>query len=253
MPGYLLRISTLIGMIAISPLEVRPSGAAPVPEFEVVSVKPSRALEAGQNVRLPMTFDPVKLTAKYFSLKRLIAEAYGVQNYQVSGGPGWLDSIRYDVEARATAPSKSSDLLLMLQGMLADRFRLKFHRETRTMAIRAMVLAKSGPRFLPAKAGAVKAPARPGFLRFRNLPESASRLSYFGSEFPVIDQTGLHGDFDIEINWAKVEHFVQSGESKTVGEAMASVAQEDLGLKLVMAKGPVDVIVVDHAEQASAN
>jgi uncharacterized protein (TIGR03435 family) len=116
-----------------------------------------------------------------------------------------------------------------------------------------MLVAKNGPKFHPLEAGAFNRPSKPNYLRFKDLSFLASTLSRFGSEFPVIDRTGLKGDFDLELNMSKAEQVLQSGDAANMGAAMAYVAQDELGLKLVRTKAPIEVFVVDRAEKANQN
>jgi uncharacterized protein (TIGR03435 family) len=122
--------------------------------FEVASIKPSAPDARGTRIARP----PGRLEIGNMTLKEMIVNAYSVQPFQVSGGPGWVDSIHYVISAKAGAQVSREDVLLMLQALLADRFQLAFRRETRQLPVFALVLArkdgKLGPRLTPSKEGA---------------------------------------------------------------------------------------------------
>src|SRR5579862_4334856 len=125
---------------------------APPPSFDVASIKPNRSADPGRRIM----FLPGRLNATGITVKFLIAMAYGVKEFQVSGGPGWIDSQRYDVDAkqedsqaqemRKLPPEKDREHnQLLMQSLLADRCKLKVSRTTKELAIYALVVAKNGP------------------------------------------------------------------------------------------------------------
>src|SRR5215469_1387569 len=131
--------------------------------FEVASIKPSAPDARGTAFARPLG----RLEISNMTLKEMIVSAYSVQPFQVSGGPAWVDSVHYDISAKAGAQVSREDILLMLQALLADRFQLAFRRETRQLPVFALVLArkngKLGPRLTPSKEGACTPfdPAKP--------------------------------------------------------------------------------------------
>jgi hypothetical protein len=138
-PSILLALPTLI--------RAQTSPEKP-PSFEVASVKAS---PKGQRAHLP-AIDPSLLSVKGTTLKGLVMLAYSVpptDSYRVAGGPGWVDTDPYDVDARPAAPSSRADMISMLRSLLADRFRLLVHREVRDVTMNVLVVAKGGPRFGP--------------------------------------------------------------------------------------------------------
>ena len=214
------------------------------------------------------------------TLKEMIEKAYSVQPFQVSGGPGWLDSVHYDISAKAGAQRTREDVLLMLQTLLVDRFQLAFRREIRQLPVLALVLAqkdgKLGPRLIPSKEGACTRfdPAHPFAIDHMRLcgtfeleadgmtlvsgPISSltPRLSRLLGR-TVIDQTGLTRNFDIRIQWSSDEASATQptnpGPADTVGLSMFEAFRRDLGLDFKAETGPVEVLVIQRAEKPSDN
>jgi uncharacterized protein (TIGR03435 family) len=235
--------------------------------FEVASVKPSNPQVRSIGLS---AWPGGRITITEYTLKQLIHEAYGVQPFQISGGPKWMDEDRYDIEAKPPASSSSSKLttpnpklpppqeeLLMLRSLLADRFKLQLHNGTKEGPVYELVVSDKGARLKAAKnadAFPVVAYGRtgvaelPDFMRGENASMQlfAARLAL---EFqrPVLDRTGLKGAFDFVFKYAK-----DFGDADA-GPSLFAVIQEELGLKLVPAKGPVDLLVIDRAEKPSEN
>jgi uncharacterized protein (TIGR03435 family) len=210
-------------------------------------------------------FGPAGIDGRNVTLKQLIVEAYGLQPYQVFGGPGWLDVNEYDVEAKAGGPAAREQLARMLRTLLADRFGLSFHRETRELRVYRLVADRRGVKIHPAKDG--ESPAVQfggggfqfcgGLRQFANLlsvqlsipviddPGKPSIAS--GPPVPVLDRTGLSGNYDIRVD-IKPE---LGGDVFTLWQ---TVLRDQLGLRLESAKENVEVLVVDRAERMpSAN
>ncbi len=233
---------------------------AQLPQFEVVSIKPSdpSAAYPGRFAPVPVDTAPGRLTARNATLKDLIMAAYALEDYQVSGGPGWIISARFEVEAKPSASANSDQLLLMLRTLLADRFQLAVHHETRDVAIYALVVAKNGPKFQSSKPGVDRAPGRLNDFRPPNLPFLARFLTHLGSDKPVIDKTGLTGNFDLDLDMEKIGAEASSLAGGTphldnMFEAATNAIQDGLGLKLVPTRAPVEILVVDRAERPSEN
>jgi uncharacterized protein (TIGR03435 family) len=250
------------------------------PTFDVSSIKPGSLGLPGGMIR----WNPggaVRVTN--MSLKELIEQAYNVHPFQISGGPAWVDSARYDVNAKPENARQSRiDRDRMLQSLLADRFQLTIHRETRELPVYALVLArkdgKLGPKLTESKEGScpVYDPANPppitvitcgarrfnpshGWLASARLPiDSLARTLSEVLGRTVIDKTGLIGNFDIHLEYAPDENQLALFPSDPVappndGPAIFVAVQEQLGLKLESQKGPVEVLVIDKAEKPSEN
>lgn len=267
------KLPTLTGLVVIclpwsqASLAQTQAAVPSSPRFEVASIKPSdpripRPGRVAQVRAAPGTAidtAPGLLRTRNASLKDLIKGAWQLEDYQVSGGPEWTVSARFDVEARAAGPAGRTPLLTMLRALLADRFRLGFHRETKVLAVYALTVAKGGPRFHPPKAGTDD----PLFRKTDQMPfgdmASLARYLNFGADRPVIDQTGLTGDFDAELDMSKIG-VAAAGLAGETGaspanmfEATANALPNQLGLKLMQEKAPVELFVIDHAERPGAN
>ena len=113
------------------------------PSFEVASVKPTAGRGGGKGAKGGgSTADPMLFSRHETTLRSLILRAYDIEDYQLSGGPAWIDSDRYDIDARPEHPASQEQLMLMLRSLLADRFQLAIHRETKTIAVYALAVAK---------------------------------------------------------------------------------------------------------------
>jgi uncharacterized protein (TIGR03435 family) len=253
-------INAGIILFALSiPLLVR-AQTGPAASFEVVSIHPS-APGTGWNYR--ELKDGMTLTGA--TVRVLIADAYGLDTPNIVGGPSWIDSTKYDVNAKfdqAVAAKLSplspqervKQILAMLRPVLAERFGLKAHPEMRVKRAYALVLAKGAPKFGPAPfaSGVVdqhEVQASYNGHQWTVNREPMSFLALQLSRIPdvgrnVIDQTGLKGDYKFTFDWS----------SKTDPDVSVFTAlEEQLGLKLEPAKAPVDVFVIDHIEQPSEN
>lgn len=185
-----------------------------------------------------------------YTLKALVKMAYGLQDYQLTGGPKWFDSDRYDIDAKLPAGGSARQVPQMMQALLADRFQLAIHREIRTVSAYALVVDKNGPKLTPAAGvpmgGFGWGPRMIG-SKSATMAEFAERLAD-AVQHPVIDQTGLTGNYAVQLNFAPVDP-----ATPDPGPSIFSALQDQLGLKLEPTKAPLDVTVVDRAEKPSAN
>jgi len=255
-PGY--RCARLAAVLATAAFCNQ--DADKTPKFEVASIKPSPPPSPGGG-RGPAS-DPTLFAARRSSLKRLIMRAYGVEDYQVAGGPGWVETDLYDIDARPEGPASGEEMLLMLRSLLSDRFQLKFHRETKPIQMNVLIVAKGGPKFgpefHPVKEGdppsnlgkqSISHLTFPGltiqrfttYLRmnmFRD-PETNTTVSPLDVP-PVLDETGLTGRYDIILN----------ADSH---EAWSATLEHQLGLNLELRKVPREIIVIDSAVKPTEN
>jgi uncharacterized protein (TIGR03435 family) len=228
---------------------------AQAPAFEVVSVKPAAipaGREGGNRSRIEHT--PNSLTMLNVALSDCVEWAYGVAFFQISDAH--LSSGSYDILAKTGASVPVSQLRLMLQDLLAKRFKLALHRETRMLPVYELVVAKGGPRLPAANAGAPLHAAE-SLPRVQNdsflfsdasMPEFAQMLTQLRAiDLPVVDHTGITGTFDIVLKSAPSVN--REGDSA----ALFAIIQDQLGLKLVAAKAPIEVTVIDHSEKPSEN
>ena len=240
-------------------------------EFEVASVKPTDPKSRGGFIGC-RTYPGGRVAISHYTLAMLIEWAFDVQPFQVSGGPAWMRDYqyRYEIEAVPPSTSKSSkanpstpkaplneEQREMLQSLLIDRFQLQFHRETRQGPVYLLTLGKGTPKLTEVDhkergefewVGSVADRGINGDgLAGKNIsmPVLAQRLSPYLLK-PVIDQTGLTGYFDFRIEYAKDE-----AQPDVVSCILTSL--QGIGLKLKPSQGPVETIVIDHAEKPSAN
>jgi uncharacterized protein (TIGR03435 family) len=232
------------------------------PVFDAVSVKPAKGGGmGGRGIRETVG----RLTAQNATVRRLIAYAYSLEDYQISGGPAWMNSAFFDMAATAAGPVSREEMRLMLQSLLACRFHLTIHRETREMPIFALVAGETPLKFRERAAGEEDPSVRsePGKLRFKDVPALASFMSGF-VERPVVDSTGLKGEFDISLDLPRPTASNGPGDgdggSPDIAAAMAEFSQnliqtvqQQLGLKAEARKGPIGIVVVDHAEKPAGD
>jgi uncharacterized protein (TIGR03435 family) len=228
---------------------------ASVPGFAVVSVKPSgedpgySGIETGHG----------RLIANGVTLKRCILSAYGIAPHQLVGGPNWLDSDRFEISAKADEPTDDNDLLmLMLQGLLADRFKLVVHRETRRMSAFVLDLAKRGPKVTkvePGEAGIDTTTTNTGKIidAHHTSMDKFARMLGRQVELPVVNRTGLDGVYSFKLQWTPDTLKLAKQDEDKAGPSIFTAIQEQLGLRLQAQKALVDVLVVNSASKPSAN
>lgn len=249
--------------------------------FEVASIKPSDPDAKGSSIQL---VPGGGLNVTGIPLKTMIALANGVREFQVSGGPGWIATERFDITARVApgAAKGQEDLAKMNEGqfktvrdqsnerlraLLADRFQLVVHKETKEQPIYALVVSKNGAKLKEATAAVG---ARQGMSMNRGRLEGrAAPIEMLGQTLsnvtgrPVIDRTGLTGKYDFVLEWtpeigadARAQGFgngVTEPAPAPGGPSIFTALQEQLGLRLESQKGPVENIVIDRAEKPSEN
>lgn len=245
----------------------QPQGtAAAAPAFDVAAIHPhipdphERSHIVSQNGRF---------TTINVDLKSILQWAYDLPESRIIGGPSWLGSTRWDIEAEAANAldaQKNYDPVAarmekrrMVQALLAGRFKLVTHTETRELPIYDLVVAKSGATFLSAKAEGAKYDRWNGHIELRGGDDTVSVLAEQLAEVlgrVVVDKTGIQGGYKIELTWTPDDDAGPSPENGAAADARPSLftaLEEQLGLKLEPAKGPVEVLVIDHAEMPSAN
>jgi uncharacterized protein (TIGR03435 family) len=236
------------------------------PAFEVASVRPSNLV--GGELNGFYTYPGGRIVCRGCKLEYLLEIAFDVQLFQIAGGPGWMSSDRFEIEARPPATAKSvsanpvspkappnADQRQMLQTLLADRFQLKARREVKQGPVYLLIKGSKPLRLEDAKVKSdfewVGSP-KGGMITGNgiagesiSMPVLAARLSrYLGS--PVLDKTAITGQFDFRFD------YVSGDEHPDVISAILTSVQ-GIGLKLEASKGPVETIVIDHAERPSEN
>jgi uncharacterized protein (TIGR03435 family) len=234
------------------------------PAFEVASIKPT---DPQEHLIAVQTSPGGRIKVTNYTLKMLIHDAYTVQDFQISSGPPWTTQERYTILAtppadspstRITAVSKQllEDQRQMLRTLLETRFHLAVHNETKEGSVLTLSLLRGGAKLQPPKDkdaysavgyGTTDIPDRPEFLQGYNASMAifAARLSGLLKR-PVIDETGLTGNFDFKIEFA-------GDLAEPSGGPSLFTAIQQLGLKLIPAKRPITHLIIDHAEKPSGN
>ena len=243
--------------------------AASGPGFDVATVKPSHATDGHTHLyRHP---DDGGFEAINISLKGLLAFAYDLPEARLIGGPAWLDSDKWDVQAKASAEvdaalhelggdASRAEKQRMVKALLGDRFKVTAHQETRELPVYALVIAKGGPKFEKTEAGGTDIGTGNSHIKIHggdSVEILAEQLAKVLGRV-VLDKTGIQGRYDITLRWTpengqpdKVNG--ASTPEETNGPSIFTAIQEQLGLKLESEKGPVGVVVVDRAEMPSEN
>ena len=233
--------------------------------FEVATVRPvDPEPKAGRFIKIEGVN---RFIAKNFTLKLLIAAAYDLNPKAITGGPSWLDSSKFDINAVTPGevrPTRDQQMA-MLRGLLTDRFGLTFHREPKVFAIYTLTLAKDGPKLKNSNATAndpssVISTVYPDHIlmpaRNASMTDFTAVLQRAVLDRPVVDKTGLTGRYDFDLEWASSEREF-GGEIPSPAESSSppfvTALQQELGLKLEATRGPAEALVIDHAEQPTAN
>jgi uncharacterized protein (TIGR03435 family) len=196
-----------------------------------------------------------RLTATNITVKELILLAFGVKDYQIERAPGWVDGERFDINAKASSakPTSLEDEKSLVRELLAARFHLTTHRETKQMPVYLLVVAKTGPKLTPNNEGS-GARTRKGCGHLAGTRLTMDVIATVLSrqfERDVLNRTALPGKYDFQLDWTP-----DSGPCPAAAEALPSIftaLQQQLGLKLESAKGPVNFLIIDHVERPSEN
>jgi uncharacterized protein (TIGR03435 family) len=230
--------------------------------FEVASIRPSTANDLNGGIKaLP---GGQEYTSRNIPIKLIISLMYKVPMRQIEGGPAWLANDRYDIEAKADHSYNVDDLHVMFQNLLADRFKLKFHKEVREGNVYALTVDKAGLK--------MKVNESPQDF---NIPMNFSRDGVVGRRVPmvylcwwlgqqlqadgrpVIDKTGLAGNYDFTLTFAPVLPPDVSRDNLSTElrdrPSIFNALKEQLGLKLTAERGPVEYYVIDSVERPSDN
>jgi len=242
---------------------------APAPAFDVASVRVSAIGRAGgegsRRENIQVTPDAVNM--RNVSFKSATRWAFHVMDYQVNG-PDWINSERYDINAKAAGAVPEEQLRLMMQTLLADRFKLVTHRVTKELPSYVLTVAKGGPKFAESTSEG-EPDIKPDQNRLSISVKRAGVAQLVDGlvnvfRAPIVDETGLKGKYDITINVAK--YVADLGPRREGGAASGGAAevppdplaiitrglQEELGLKLDAKKMPIDLVVIDKADKVPA-
>ena len=233
--AFILIRFAIIAILVRYALFLMPAWLAAQPAFEAAVVKPADPAANGFMTR--WTQSQVEL--RNCSLRQCIETAYDLRDYALSG-PAWLDSVHFDIVAKLPSGSSQGQFHPMLQTLLAERFGLKVHPESREVPGYVVTVAKGGPKFL--RSGLETTPSTssgPSMVRCR-----AATMAIFVDQLsrnlgrPVADETSLDGTFDFDLHWTP-------DDAPVPGPSLFAAVQEQLGLKLQAQKAPVTIVVVD--------
>lgn len=228
-----------------------------IPAFEVATIKPAAPSSDGHT---HINYPPDdRFSATNITLLALMQWAYSMPERQILDGPSWFGSTRFDIQAKAdigdqikSLTSEQSNELKrrMVQGLLAGRFQLKLHQETRTLPAYDLVLAKGGMKLQPSQSNGKSISV--GRTHFNGqglgMTSIAEELSKIAGRI-VIDKTSLSGRYDFKLLWTADDAPATDSDPPTLFTAI----QEQLGLKLESAKEPVPVLVIDHIDPPTPN
>ena len=254
--------------IPTPPPPMPPMAADANPSFDVATIKPSEPNKPGK----AFGFRAGHFVTINTNVNDLIAFAYGLHSKQIIDAPAWFGTDLFDIEGKPDAEGRPNQkqMGLMVQKLLADRFKLTFHHDQRELSVYVIGVASSGPKMTKSTAG----PNDPSGFGLRGLGDlSVRNLTMKGfatwmqsgvMDRPVVDQTGLTDRYDFQLKWTPDEsqfaQFRGTGavvppptEDAKAPPALYTAIQEQLGLKMGPAKAPDDVIVIDHVEKPSAN
>jgi uncharacterized protein (TIGR03435 family) len=235
------------------------------PTFEVATIKPSKPDQPGKMFGV----NGARFTTINTTLGDLIKFAYDIQNKQILDGPPWLETDKFDIAAQPDIPGTFTDkqLKTMVQKLLADRFQLKFHKDTKELSAYILTVSKTGSKLKKSEGDPSGLPG----LWFRGLgvlTVTNATMSDFSHlmqaavlDRPVVDQTGLEGRWDFLLKWTPDEsQFAGMGvkvppptDAADAPPPLFTAIQEQIGLKLEAGKAPVSVLVLDHVEKPSGN
>jgi uncharacterized protein (TIGR03435 family) len=240
------------------------------PSFEVVSVKLSDPNARGNYY----SFNHAGVSVENGTLSGIIEMAYDVRGFQVAGGPGWIGTDRYQVTAKfspedekalpADGTERTRQMRLRLQAVLAERFQLRIHRETREQPEYSLVVGKNGPKMTEGDASLPQAGISANCGGMKGTRARMATLSVVLSrqlQRPVLDHTNLTGMYDFEMTFtpesgcgsAQPDSGTSVAEAALARPSIFTAIQEQLGLKLESVRGPVEVIVIDRVEKPDPN
>ena len=238
------------------------------PAFEVSTIKPN---DSGGRSMQVLTFRGRTFITENSSLADLIMFAYGVQMKQIIGAPDWIQRDRYDINATPDQEGTptADQVRIMIRKLVADRFTLRFHHETRELSAFVLRVGKDGSTLKVAKPngnlhGIGMQPAPTGALLFANNSPLSAFTSFLQSmvlDRPVVDQTGLSGRYDLTVTFSPDDSlfggqplgYPRPADGVEPAPGFFEAIQKQLGLKLTAEKTQVDVLTVDHVEKPSAN
>jgi len=219
--------------------------------FDVVSLRPNTT-GAGRSIERT---NSGHVMAENITTGSMIRHAFGIRASQIEGAPGWIETDKYDLQATTGTTKDLSDIELRpyWESMLASRFRMKYHRETKEMQIYSLTVAKGGPRLTENTAGGDTDTHLTNSAQHVSLTSTHIAMPDFAAflggrlDRTVTDRTGLAGAYDVKLDWSP------DLSTDTSSASIFTALQDQLGLKLESGKGPVEIIVIDSLERPTEN
>jgi uncharacterized protein (TIGR03435 family) len=241
-----------IGLVYAQPSRAQSPESVAKPVFDVASIKPNKSFKD----RPMMAIDPGRISYTSVTLSDCLQEAYSIRPYQISG-PDWIRTERFDIIAKAAGAAPVSQVRLMLQALLAERFKMTIHREKKDLPVFALVVGKNGPKFQSAADEAPEPGAHfaGGAFTFKgstmkSFADFLGRMPSLGR--PVVDMTGLIGSYDLTLKIGDLDPEASPADMKRSLRDWTSIftdVQNSLGLKLEPRKSEMEILVIDHAEK----
>ena len=260
----MIRTLTLAALVTLSLGHIHCQDLAKAPAFEVASITPCKPGTPAPPMEhagmVQFTYPGGRFRASATTLKYLLEWAYDIQPSQHSGGPSWIDTDRYDVVAKAEGNATDAQIKLMVQTLLADRFQLKLHHDSKELPVYVISLGKTAPKLFPPKEGETHsiqiAPQMGPDQKVASFHITATRFSLtqltdtFARQLGrvIVNKTGLDGDFDFTMDLTPDDSQPNPLDPSLLINAMRG----QLGLNLQSQKAPVDFLVIDSAEKVAA-
>jgi uncharacterized protein (TIGR03435 family) len=254
--------------IPAPPPPAKPMAADADPSFDVATIKPN---DSGATSMQGLFINGRNFITRASSLEDLISFAYDVQAKQIVGAPDWINKDRYDIAAvpdQEGAPNPKQ-VKIMIQKLLADRFKLTFHHDKRELSAYVLTIGSAGQKLTPTQStgtlpGLGMMPKPEGLMLMvtnGTIPDFTGFLQTLVLDRPVVDQTALSGKFDFHFTFTPDDsefnghppHLSTKTDSTEAAPDIFQAIQQQLGLKLTAEKTPVDVLSIDHVEKPSAN
>jgi uncharacterized protein (TIGR03435 family) len=238
-------VAGLLGFAIASSFAPRLLALEEQPSFDAASIKPNVTFLVGSREGA-LQFGPGSVAGASVTAREIILQAYRLRYGQLSGGPDWIGSDRFDVEAKAATPADPDQLRLMLQTLLAERFKLTVRRDTKEMPVYALTVAKGGPKLRemkdgePTPTGRHLVAGKPSIYMRADMHDFADHLSILLMDRPVLDKTGLQG----------VYLFAMAVD---VNADLMTQIEAEFGLKFESQRAPVETVVIEHIEKPDPN
>jgi uncharacterized protein (TIGR03435 family) len=220
------------------------------PTFEAAAIKPSTANDNHSSSHS----NNGRITMDNLTVKQLILNAYRIQNYQYAG-PSWLENERYNINAKADTKVEYAELMAMLQNLLAERFKLVVHHESKSVPGYALVISKGGLKVKPVEGEGSSMNSNNTKLTATHV--NTDRIAKYVANVlgqPVLDETGIKDSFSFVLEYADPRPGrEEKSDSGATLPTVFTALNEQLGLKLESRKIPIDIVVVDHIERPTEN